>query len=271
VTNEVQHLAVGNAKPNKGTFTLALDTVPSVPISSTPTDVELTAALEGMANIGTGNVFVSDFGGFDFDIEFIDVLGHQDVSLLVADGALLIGGVTVAVSPVTEGAPVPDPPPGGNTENFFPVTGYWVSVESADTTSTATNTLAVEPIAGLVTFYARLPKGASIPVAQLKWPDGITRDTGVILAPVSAQIVAGQLCTANADNTPGVQLVCNSAALALPGPLIYDVDFPKAVYNQGAQLLSPFAFEAPQDSTPVCLSDPGLARLEYLGPIPGGR
>lgn len=268
MTNEVQHVFF-EGSPNLGTFTLALDAVVSAPIVADPTTDELTAGLEGMANIGPGNVFVTKPVTWSYHIEFIAELGHQPMSLLVADGTELNRG-TVSVEVLTAGAPVPGVPPGGNSANYFLVTGFWVSVESAAADSAA-NALMVEPIAAEVTFYPRLADGTSIQVPQLVWPDSSVHDTAVVLAPVSAQIVAGQLCTINADATPGVQLLCNAPTLGLSEPLIYDVDFPSVTYNAGTQALSGFGFEAPQDSTPVCLSDPGLARLEYLGPIPGGR
>lgn len=267
MTNEVQHLTI--VSNPTGSFALSLDTVPSdlIPAKQLTAD-DLSTALEAMSNIGPGNVFVTKLSVNNFDIEFVNDLGDQDISTLVPDNTHLSSG-TAEISVVTEGAPEAGPPPGGNIGAYFPVTGYWVSVESAAADS-ITNDLAVEPVTGLVTFFPRLPQWTSIPVAQLVTPGG-PQDTGVVLAPVEAQILDGYLCTINAEDTPGVQLVANADALGLTDPLIYDVDFSQIVYAGGPQDISNFGFEAPQDVTPVCLTDPALVRLDYNGPIPGGK
>lgn len=77
----------------------------------------------------------------------------------------------------------------------------------------------------------------------------------------------GRLCSINVIDTPDVDLVPNLPALGLEFDLIYDVSFSAVRFNGTDQMLAPFAFRAPLDTTPVCITDPALDKLEYQPPI----
>ena len=154
---------------------------------------------------------------------------------------------------------------------YFPVTGFWYGLESPDLGGT-TNTLQFRVISGFVTFYPRLPNDFVANVGNLDIGGGTGQPTALGIPPVLARIYAGQLCTINRADTPGIQLLSNSAVIAnqiravSPPGLIYDVSFSQVVYADAARTMSNFAFVAPTDTTTVCLTDPALIRLEYLGP-----
>ena len=98
----------------------------------------------------------------------------------------------------------------------------------------------------------------------------ITAPTSISIPPRKARIMAGVLSTIDYVDTPGVQLVSDSPLLALPAPyypLIYDVAFSAATYNNAPQVLGNYAFVAPIDDTPVCITDPNLEKLTYAKPI----
>jgi hypothetical protein len=94
----------------------------------------------------------------------------------------------------------------------------------------------------------------------------IVADTAIAIAPLTAGIVDGVLCTIDPSDTPGLELTSNSAALGLGVDLIYDVTFTNIIYNNTAGTLASFAFTAPTDSSPVCITDPTLVRLAWQPP-----
>jgi hypothetical protein len=98
----------------------------------------------------------------------------------------------------------------------------------------------------------------------------ITAPTSISIPPRQARIMNGILSTIDYVDTPGVQLASDSPLFALPtpySPLIYDVAFSAATYNNGPQVLGNYAFAAPIDDTPVCITDPNLEKLAYSAPI----
>lgn len=101
----------------------------------------------------------------------------------------------------------------------------------------------------------------------------IMAPTAITIPPLQARIWNGVLSTIDMDNTQGFQLNANQPELNLsqvvPGTtqLIYDVTFDQVTYNGGPGILAPWAFPAPTDATPVCLTDPALARLPWEPPI----
>lgn len=97
-----------------------------------------------------------------------------------------------------------------------------------------------------------------------------SRDTAVAIPARNGRIWNGTLSTIDVTDTPGVELVANSAPLGLAGrgisSLIYDVQYSNVTYAKGPQTLTNFAFTAPVDSTPICITDPALLRLDYARP-----
>lgn len=97
-----------------------------------------------------------------------------------------------------------------------------------------------------------------------------SRDTAVAIPARKARIWNGMLSTIDIVDTPGVELVSNSPALDLLSQgyshLVYDVQFSSVTYAKNPQTLKNFAFLAPTDTTPVCITDPALPRLDYEGP-----
>jgi hypothetical protein len=97
----------------------------------------------------------------------------------------------------------------------------------------------------------------------------ITADTAISIPPRKARIWSGVLSTIDYVDTPGTQLVANDPILAIPAefqPLIYDVVYSAVTFNNASQMLANFAFEAPVDNTPVCITDPALHKLNYAKP-----
>lgn len=139
------------------------------------------------------------------------------------------------------------------TLTYFTVTGDWRSNEDPQVSST-NNTPQVMPVSGFVEFQARLPKGFALHVASFD-VGGVGRDTAILLAPRRARIWEGRLCTINAADTPGVQLVANTAELGLTDPLIYDVTFSSIRYNGTDQMIQNFAFQAPTSGGTICITD----------------
>jgi hypothetical protein len=91
----------------------------------------------------------------------------------------------------------------------------------------------------------------------------LSANTAVAITPITARILQGELQTINREDTPDLQLLANTSLLGLAAPLIYDVSYSNVVYAAKGQTLTPFAFTAPTDNTPLDLTDPALTRLKY--------
>lgn len=157
---------------------------------------------------------------------------------------------------------------------YFVVDGYWYSGDSPDYAGTD-GTPVISPVSGYVDLIPRVPQGFSVRVDQLDvfGDASLVVDTDISFPARTARIWNGRLCTINQTDTPTIELLANSAVLdlatALPetsGALIYDVRFRDVRFDNAAQTLENFAFEAPTDNTGVSLTDEALARLPYAGP-----
>jgi hypothetical protein len=151
---------------------------------------------------------------------------------------------------------------------YFPATGYWYDVE-APLTGGSTSQLQFLVISAFVTFTPRVPIGFTAQIANLDLGNGNTGSASLAIAPVTGRVHDGQLSTIDATDTPGIQLLANSAPVAaalaaanIPS-LIYDVSFTDVVYAEENQVITNFAFEASPDATPICITDPTLTRYAY--------
>lgn len=163
---------------------------------------------------------------------------------------------------------------------YFLVTGHYFDVENPNPNTTSNETL-FQIVTGVVTIYPRVPDGFVAYISDLT-DTGV--DTAVAIAPIQARILSGQLQTINVADTPNIHLLSNTAAISsqlatidflwpgwleqnnlTPGQLVYDVQYTRIVYAEAARSLTSFAFEAPTDTTPVCLTDNNLARITYGG------
>lgn len=147
---------------------------------------------------------------------------------------------------------------------YFTVNGYFFDVQQPLAGGT-TGTPQFSVMSGFVTFTPRLP--TTIYVANLDTGTG-GHDTALAVTPIVGQIISGELCSIDIPDTPGVQLLSNTANLGLAAlnisDLVYDVAFSSIVYAHEGFTLSNFAFVAPTDTTPVDLTDPALTRLPPL-------
>lgn len=148
------------------------------------------------------------------------------------------------------------------TLELFEVTGDFRAVV-APATSGSTNIPQITVITGTVDFIPRLPQGFLAYVDDYDLGSGDYRDTAIALPTVTARITEGQLCTIDIEDVPGIELVAHTDALVGVDELIYDVRFRNVVFNRSDQTLTPFAFTAPHDDTPICITDPLLTRLPY--------
>jgi hypothetical protein len=179
--------------------------------------------------------------------------------------------------------PRPAPPAQfGTTLSYFNVTGYCFDVQQPDPTQiSAAPQLA--NVSGFVDFFpgnanGPFPAGFSLIIPNLSHGDGTAGDTLVPLAPITARFLGGSLRTIVVGDPIGVLLLSNAPLLGLP-LLRYHVRFRNITYggnpalvqpNQltqpASQVLTNFAFDAPNDTTPINLTGVGLVRQPYLGP-----
>jgi hypothetical protein len=163
---------------------------------------------------------------------------------------------------------------------YFTVIGHWYDVEAPDIKGDS-NTPQFEIVNAFIDFMPRVPQGFSALVPNLDLGDGTSESTAVALAPITARIIDGALCTIDPNDTPGMQLLANSAPIQAAldaaqwppeiedqpfGTLVYDVRFRDVRYAASARVLSNFAFIAPQDDSVVDLTDPSTTRVQYIGP-----
>lgn len=148
---------------------------------------------------------------------------------------------------------------------YFTVNGYFYDVQQP-LAGGSTSEPQFSIISGFVTFTPRLP--ATVYVANLDLGSDLGYDTALAVTPIIGQITGGQLCSIDIPDTPGVQLLSNTANLGLAGlgisDLVYDVAFSSIVYAHQGYTLGNFAFVAPTDETPVNITDPTLTRLSPL-------
>ena len=171
-----------------------------------------------------------------------------------------------------------------NELQYFTVTGFYYNIESPDTSGTTNAAQFVGDTGGFITFTPRVPTGFTVLISNLDLGSGNTGSTAIALAPITGRIMgtlAGdeggfvwQLCTINTADSPGLQLLANSAVVSSylsaqnveGGQLIYDVSFNRVTFAGENQVIQNFAFTAPTTNTPVCITDPTLATLPYQAP-----
>jgi len=140
-------------------------------------------------------------------------------------------------------------------------------------TVTFTGTLGNKPIAPLTTDGHLLTPTTTITV-ETTTPGSTASSgpTGVVIPTRQGRIWAGVLSSIDVTDSPGVDLVANDPLLNLIDQnipsLIYDVMFTQVQYNSTLGTLQNFAFSAPPDTTPVCLTDPTFPRLSFQPPSP---
>lgn len=90
--------------PTGGTFTVEINNVVSAPIAYNATAATIQAAIQAMANVGSGNAVCSGgaLPGTPVVVTFQGALADADVPEMVINGASLVGGsVSVAVNDTT--------------------------------------------------------------------------------------------------------------------------------------------------------------------------
>lgn len=160
---------------------------------------------------------------------------------------------------------------------FITVTGYYYNLESP-ATSGVTNAAQFNGLTGgYITFTPRLPTGFVIEIAGLDLGSGNTGSTALSVAPITGRVMGTvvngspvwELCTINASDTPGIQLLANSSVISTyltaqgiaSGQLIYDVTFTQVTFAGNQQSITPFAFVAPTSAETVCITDPTFVKL----------
>lgn len=303
--NEVQRIQLVNTTGGSFPLIYAGRVTQLLPFNSSAAAVQ--AALRALPPVGDNNISVAGGNGGPWTVEFIGVLGGKSINSLKGGNAQLTGvGADVTVTTLTEGvSPVNEVQKvfvaavggtftltySGQTTAPIPYNANITTVRSALENLSNVNdgdihvagsagnyyitfvgTKAGTNQAPLVASSAGLASalaGGTVGTVVVGTPVQ-TRPTAIAFPPRKARIWEGMLCTINVEDTPGVDLVANSAALKLyeqgVDQLIYDVQFSSVVYAEGSRTLRNFAFVAPYDSTPVVLSSLALPKLDYKGP-----
>jgi hypothetical protein len=141
---------------------------------------------------------------------------------------------------------------------------------------TFTGTLGNQPITAMTWDDSQLDStvGNTVSITvEITTPGSTQRsaNTALSIPPRQGRIWAGQLSSIDVADSVGVELVANDPALNLIDQnvpsLIYDVTFSQVTLAGGVQgTLQNFAFAAPPDTTPVCLTDPEFPRLTWQPP-----
>lgn len=110
-SNDRQTVTV-NGGPTAGSFTLALNAMSTTPIAfnapaadpGTAAVDSVEEALEGLSNVGAGNVAVSGPAGGPWTVEFVGAMADSEVPQLTASGSGLSPSGSIAVATLTDGA-----------------------------------------------------------------------------------------------------------------------------------------------------------------------
>ena len=138
---------------------------------------------------------------------------------------------------------------------------------------TFTGTLGNQPIAAMTADGHRLTPTTTITI-DITTPGSTARapNTGVVIPQRQGRIWAGQLASIDVADSVGVDLIANDPNLNLAAQniptLVYDIMFSQVQYNSTQGTLANFAFTAPPDTTPICLTDPNFTRLTFQPPTP---
>lgn len=158
---------------------------------------------------------------------------------------------------------------------YFTVTGFYIDVEQPSVTGDS-NAPRLEYVNGFIDFIPRVPQGFSINIAGLSTVINgklETLDTSISLATITARLHLGKVSTIDPTDIEGIKLLANSAEVKSQlsaadindGELVYDVRFRNITYAGQVKVLRNFSFIAPEDDSPINLTDPALERGEYLG------
>ncbi|MCV7174770.1 hypothetical protein [Mycolicibacterium sphagni] len=94
-----------------------------------------------------------------------------------------------------------------------------------------------------------------------------TAPTGLVIPTRQGRIWNGRLASIDRTDSLNVDLISNDPTLNLSAQnvptLIYDVTFTQVSYDSITVGLQNFAFSAPVDDTPICITDPTLPKLAW--------
>jgi hypothetical protein len=157
-----------------------------------------------------------------------------------------------------------------NELTWFTVFGAVYDVENPNTLID-TITPQLLQVSAFVDFFpgtqvASFPAGFTVLVPRLDHGDGTSGDTMVPLAPITARLINGQICAISAGDPQGQQLLANTAILNLANPLYYHVRWRNVTFGGGVQVISNFAFLAPNVASIVDITSPSLTTVPYGGP-----
>jgi hypothetical protein len=142
---------------------------------------------------------------------------------------------------------------------------------------TFTGTLGNQPIVAMTWDGSQLTSsvGNTVNITVEITTQGSTArsaNTAIAIPARQGRIWSGQLCSIDVVDSVGVELVANDPALNLIDEniptLIYDATFSQVTLAGGVVgTLSNFAFAAPADTTPICVTDPEFPRLTWQPPV----
>lgn len=162
-----------------------------------------------------------------------------------------------------------------NTLTYHSVTGsFYSNVDPIPGTPIST-TPQIDQVGAYVKFSYRLPSGFSVLIDDFDPGDGNgpVGMSSVQFPDRVARLMNGQLCTIEIGDPEGVEIVSNTSILGLADQgitgLYVDVAFfnVTAAANEAGNLQN-FAYLAPVDGTPICLTDPLLTKYQYGGTTP---
>lgn len=141
-----------------------------------------------------------------------------------------------------------------NQLSWLTATGYVYDVEQQNP-----NASSITPVLSQVSAYVDFfpgnqagpfPAGFTAFVADLDHGNGTHGDTEVPLAPITARLMNGALCSIAVGDPVGVELIANTSILNLTNPLYYHTRWRNVTFGGAVQKISNFAWQA-TTSTPV--------------------
>jgi hypothetical protein len=157
-----------------------------------------------------------------------------------------------------------------NELTWFTVIGSVYDVQNPDPDQTSIVPELLE-VSGFIDFFpgnqtGPFPAGFAPVVPALDHGDGTYGDTLVPIAPITARLMHGQVCTIAASDPQGIDLLANTAILGLTEPLFYHVRWRNVTFGGTIAAISNFAFQAPTGAATIDLTSPTLTTYEYGGP-----